>query len=55
MVMVLGWNPADRKVYYVVYSGGDTGYLPQVFYFDLTSQQPTASADLMLWPLVEDK
>lgn len=47
---ILGWNPADRKVYYIVHFHDESDRPPRVFFLDLKSSKPGKAVPLRLWP-----
>lgn len=47
---ILGWDPADRKIYYIVYFSDESDRMPRVYFLDLKSSPPGKVVPLNLWP-----
>ena len=47
LAQVLGWDPRDQEVFVAIHDHSESGYLPQVVYFDLKT--PKAGPQTVKW------
>jgi len=47
---ILGWSPAEGRLYYIVHYADESGRLPSLYYLDLKSSDPDRPVPIMLWP-----
>jgi hypothetical protein len=52
---ILGWNPSEERIYYIVHFVDESGRLPRIYFLDLKSSQPGEATPPSLWPEKADR